>query len=136
MKDQQSRIEVMRKTLSALLLAAGMVLTGNATVKADCIDIGKTTSAGSLSGEVCLDRAAGTIRISGIVTLPDGSTRTIEASANLKGRRGRPAPTTAAGTVTITNGTDVTTVNLTVTEGTMVMAIETFTGKVITLALP
>jgi hypothetical protein len=126
----------MRRILSALLLAAGIVLAGNATAKADCIEIGKTTSAGTLSGEVCLDRAAGTIHISGIVTLPDGSTRTIEASANLKGRRGRPSAATAVGTITITNATDVTTVNLTVTEGSMVMAIETFTGKVINLALP
>ena len=123
----------MRKIFLTLLVAAGMAATTIA--KADCVEIGKTTSAGYLTGQVCLDRAAGTIHISGIVTLPDGSQRTIEASAKLRGQRGKPT-TTAGGTVTITNASDATTVNLTVTGGTIVMAIETFTGKVINLALP
>jgi hypothetical protein len=131
-----------RSVLAVALVSCCSLLFAASPTQAvtTCTPITKTTAAGTFTGEVCVDPAAGTVYVHGEATLTGGGQVVVEAEGTVSLTRTKGKPTfTLTGSILITDaetGDIILDLDLTATGGTLTLTVSTFAGQVVDLALP
>jgi hypothetical protein len=123
----------MRKLIVSLLTATSLLVAfGSATANAGCITLNEQSSAGVLTGQVCLTSSSVNLDNVVIMVAATGKTYTINGSGTAYGTLGN---ITVSGSVTITDGTNTETINISSSGPNLIIAATGFIDKTITIAL-
>jgi hypothetical protein len=123
----------MRKLIVTLLTATSLLVAfGGATAHAGCITLNEQSSAGSLTGQVCLTSSSVSLDNVVLMDAATGKTYTINGTGTISGTRFN---YTVTGTVTITDGTNTETINISTSGPNLIIAATGFINRTITIAL-
>jgi hypothetical protein len=123
----------MRKLIVTLLTATSLLVAfGGATANAGCITLNEHSSAGSLTGQICVTSLSVSLDNVVLMVAATGKTYTINGSGTVSGT---PGNITVSGTVTITDGTNTETINISTSGPNLIIAATGFINRTFTIAL-
>jgi hypothetical protein len=123
----------MRKLIITLLTITSLTLAfGGATANAGCVTLNEQSSAGSLTGQVCITSSSVSLDNVVLMVAATGKTYTINGTGTVSGTVGH---YTVTGTVTITDGTNSETINISTSGSNLIIAATGFINRTITIAL-
>jgi hypothetical protein len=123
----------MRKLVVTLLTVASLLVAFGATnANAGCVTLNEQSSAGSLTGQVCVTSTNVSLNNVVLAVAATGKTYTINGSGTVSGTLGN---VTVTGNVTITDGTNTETVNISTSGYNLIIAATGFINRTITIAL-
>ena len=123
----------MRKLITSLLSVTCLTFALSATpAKAGCITLNEQSPSGSITGQICLTSTSVQLNEVTIFNARTGKTYTLNGSGTISGTWGH---YTVSGSVTISDGTNTETVNVTSSGSNLMVAATGFINKTVTLML-